>query len=86
MEGYGNNWRVNMSYNYSEVPTDFGAMTYRLDEARRQGEISSQLDQAGIVQQAWLTRQGYQVLHHVGHWLVTVGERLEQDVVPTPSV
>jgi hypothetical protein len=75
-----------MSYNCPEIPTAFEAMTYRLDEARRQGEIRSQLDQAGIVQEAWLARQGRQVLHQVGHWLVTVGERLEQDVAPTPFV
>lgn len=86
MKGYIHDWGVNMSYNYTEVPTDFEAMTYRLDEARRQGEISRQLDQAGIVQRAWLAHKGHQVLQHVGHWLVTVGERLEQDVLPTPSV
>jgi hypothetical protein len=75
-----------MSYNYPEVPTDFEAMTYRIDEARRQGEISSQLDQAGIVQQAWLPRQGRQVLHQVARFLVTMGERLDPDVLPSPSV
>jgi hypothetical protein len=75
-----------MSYNYSEVPTDFEAMTYRLDEARRRGEIRSRLDQAGIVQQGWLARQGRQVLHQVGHLLVTMGERLDPEVLPSPSV
>ena len=75
-----------MSYNYPEVPTDFEAMTYRIDEARRQGEISSQLDQAGIVQQAWLARQGRQLLHQVGHLLVTMGGWLDPDVLPSPSL
>jgi hypothetical protein len=42
---------MNMSYNYPEVPADFEAMTYRLDEARRRREVGSRLDQAGIVQQ-----------------------------------
>jgi hypothetical protein len=77
---------VNMSYNYSEVPTDFEAMTYRIDEARRRAEIRSQLHQAGIVRQGWLARQWHQVLHQVGHLLVTAGERLQQDVLPTASV
>jgi hypothetical protein len=86
MEEYGNNWGVNMSYNYSEVPTDFEAMAHRIDEARRRGETRSQLDQAGIVQEAWLPRQRRQVLHQVGRFLVTMGERLEQDVLATPSV
>lgn len=75
-----------MSYNYSEVPTNFEAMTYRIDEARRRGEIRSQLDQAGIVQQPWSAHQGRQVLHQVGHLLVAMGERLGPDVLPTPSV
>ena len=78
--------RGNVSYNYPEVPTDFEAMTCRLDGARRQGEINRQLDQASIVRQGWFARQGHQVLHQVGHLLVTVGERLDQDALPTPSV
>ena len=67
MEAHIYDLGVNISYNYPEVATHFEAMTYRLDEAGRQGEISTQLDQAGIRQQAWLARQGHQVLHHVGH-------------------
>jgi hypothetical protein len=86
MEGYRDNCGVNMSYNYSEVPTDFEAMRYRIDEARRRGQIRSQLDQAGIVQEAWLAHQGRQVLHQVGHLLVALGERLSPDVLSTPSV
>jgi hypothetical protein len=75
-----------MSYNSPEVPTDFEAMTYRLSAARRRAEVGGQLARAGIVQQGWLARQGHRVLHQVGHLLVTVGERLEQDVLATPSV
>ena len=75
-----------MPYNSPELPMDFEAMTHRIDEARGQSELNRRLRQAGIVQEAWLTRQGRRALHHVGHLLVTVGERLEQDVLPTASV
>ena len=75
-----------MSYNYPEVPTNFGAMTHRLDESRRQGEISTRLEQAGIAQQGWLARQGAQLLHQVGHLLVVAGERLERLAPPISLV
>jgi hypothetical protein len=74
-----------MPYNSPEIPTDFKAMTYRLDEAARQAQVRAQLKQAGIVEQAWLARQGRQAFNHVRRWLVTVSERLEQDALTHPS-
>lgn len=74
-----------MSYNSPEVPIDFEAMTYRIDEARRQSEVNRRLGHVGIVKQAWLTRQGRRAFNHMARVLVTVGERLEQDVLPTAS-
>jgi hypothetical protein len=86
IEGHIHDWRVNMSYHSPELPTNFEAQTYRLDELRRQGRVRTQLHQAGIVRQGWLARQGHQLLHQVGHLLVAIGERLEQDAIRTPSL
>jgi hypothetical protein len=60
-------------------------MKLRVEDTRRQAEMSRALRDAGVVRQPWLTRRSCRVLCQLGRKLVTVGERLKQFDVPPAS-
>jgi hypothetical protein len=72
-----------MSRPFPDVPLEATMMKMRVEDTRRQAEMSHALRGAGIVRQRWLARRSCHVLCLLGRKLVEVGERLKQfEVVP----
>jgi hypothetical protein len=71
-----------MSRPFPDVPLEATMMKLRVEDTRRQAEVSYALRHAGVERQRWLTRQSCHVLCQLGRKLVEMGERLKQFDVP----
>ncbi len=54
----------------------------RMQEAIREAEINRLLYEADLIQPSQLSRLWYKLIGHLGHLLVTAGERLECYSIP----
>ena len=59
-------------------------MAMHVDEVQGQLTADRLLHEAGIHRAAWLSRPAGRVLGHMGHWLLRVGQRLEQSEPRSP--
>jgi hypothetical protein len=71
-----------MSCPFPDVPLEPTMMKLRVEDTRRQAEVSHALRHGGVVRQGWLTRRSCRMLCLFGRKLVDVGERLKQSDVP----
>jgi hypothetical protein len=53
-------------------------MEMRVEEELRRAQARDLLSQIRNGQRGWLSRQGYRLLHRLGHCLVALGEHLDR--------
>jgi hypothetical protein len=66
----------------SDLRASKAIMHTRLEEAQHKQELAKQLTEAGIDQRGWLARQSCCLGQRFAHWLVAIGQKLDQATLP----